>query len=120
MDQTVEAMYEHGLLRPVEPLDIGDGERVQLAMSTPVSAKAAARAPKQDRNSPHLAANSEPVLREVLKSYSIDDMIDHDFVAYARAHVAGLTRRPTLEEVREGLSSIKGSLSALIEAERGE
>ena len=90
MVQKVEAVYEHGVLRPLGPLDLKEAEQVTVSIS-----------------------NSS-------RHRSIDDMIAHDFVAYARAHVAKLDRIPTLEEVRRGLSSIEGSMSEFIIAERGE
>jgi len=47
-------------------------------------------------------------------------MIDHEFVAYARAKVAAMRDIPTLEEVQRQLSTIEGSMAEAIIAERGE
>ena len=89
MAQQVEAIYENGLLRPLQPLDLKESERVHLSVSP---------------------ENPDPN----------DDFVDHAMVAYARAHVAGLENIPTIEEVREMLSQVKGSMSEAIIAGRGE
>lgn len=36
MTQTTTAVYENGVLRPVQPLSLTDGETVQLTVSSPV------------------------------------------------------------------------------------
>ena len=89
MVQKIEAVFENGLLRPLQPLDLKEAEMVTISVTTP----------SRD---------------------ALDDMIDHEFVAYARAHVAGMKRRLTLEEVQQQLSAIQGSMSEFIIAERGE
>jgi predicted DNA-binding antitoxin AbrB/MazE fold protein len=35
MTQQVEAVYEHGVLRPLEPLTLAESQRVKLTISTP-------------------------------------------------------------------------------------
>ena len=45
---------------------------------------------------------------------------DFDAIERARAEVASLDRIPTIEEVREALSSIPGSLSETVISERGD
>ena len=32
MGKTIEAIYEDGVLRPVEPVELGEGERVQVTI----------------------------------------------------------------------------------------
>ena len=39
MIRNVEAVYEHGLLRPLEPLDLTESQRVQLTISELSSAR---------------------------------------------------------------------------------
>ena len=95
MVQIVEAIYENGVPRPLEPLDLKESERVRVSVS------------------PDLAGRPS-------RSAVIEGMIDHKLVAYARAKVAGLDHIPTLEEVRAGLSTIKGSMAEAVIAERGE
>lgn len=35
--QSVEAVYEHGVLRPLEPLTLAESQRVKLTISDPIS-----------------------------------------------------------------------------------
>ena len=78
----VEAIYERGLLRPLQPIVLAENEHVTLTINP------------------------------------VDDDIDHEFHAYARAEVAKLPKIPTLEEVRELLSSVPGSFADTIANER--
>jgi len=87
MIQNVEAVYEHGVLRPLEPLSLAESQRVKLTISD-VS-----------------GGRSQP---------------DLSLVARARAEVAATKTLPTIEEVRAALSSIPGSLSQDVIAERGD
>ena len=89
MVQQVEAIYENGVLRPLQPLQLKESERV------------------------HLSVSVEPL-------DPADDLIDHRMVEYARARVAAMDRVPTIQEVREGLSQIHGSMAECIISERGE
>ena len=47
-------------------------------------------------------------------------MVDHQFIAYARAEVAAMKDIPTLEDVQRQLSTLEGSMSEAILAERGD
>ena len=80
----IEAIYEGGILRPLQPVALAENEHVTLTI--------------------------DPV----------DDDIDYEFHAYARAEVAKLTKIPTLEEVRELLSTVPGSFADSISSEREE
>ncbi|MCI0333462.1 MAG: antitoxin family protein [Planctomycetes bacterium] len=83
MRQKIDAMYENGLLRPLEPLNLPDRERVSVTV----------------------------------ESAGVDDWIDRDAMEWARRE--GDPTIP-LEEVRQRLAKITGSLSDLVIAERGE
>ena len=89
MVQQVEAIYENGVLRPLQPLELKEAERVHVSVSP----------------SPSAIAD--------------DDTIDHALIAYANARVASLARIPSLEQVRASLSRIQGSMAETIIAERG-
>ena len=39
MDQQVDAVYEHGMLRPLEPLSLKESQRVRLTISEPVGGR---------------------------------------------------------------------------------
>ena len=85
MIQEVDAVYEHGVLRPLKPLTLVEQQRVKLTISDAAFAQR-----------------------------------DTIIVEQARAEVAKLKRIPTIEEVRAALSSIPGSLSDDVIAERGD
>ena len=89
MVQEVEAIYERGVLRPLQCLNLKDSERVRLS----------------------IASGS---------AQTLEALVDHTLLRYARSRSAGLARVPTIEEVRSGLSAIEGSLAELINQERGE
>jgi predicted DNA-binding antitoxin AbrB/MazE fold protein len=42
MTTQLEAIYEQGVLRPLQPLDLAEGTRVELILVAPVAAKLAA------------------------------------------------------------------------------
>ena len=48
------------------------------------------------------------------------DMLDHQFIEYARSEVAKMAAVPSIEEVRRRLAKIEGSMAECIIAERGE
>jgi predicted DNA-binding antitoxin AbrB/MazE fold protein len=48
------------------------------------------------------------------------DLLDHEFIAYARAEVATMGPIPSMEDVRHRLSKIEGSMAEFIIAERGD
>jgi predicted DNA-binding antitoxin AbrB/MazE fold protein len=87
MIQNVEAVYEHGVLRPLEPLSLAESQRVKLTISDVSSGR------------------SQP---------------DLGLVERARVEIADIKIPPTIEEVRSALSSIPGSLSQEVIAERGD
>ena len=84
MPQQVEAVYENGLLRPLEPLMLEEHQRVTV------------------------------VIEDASKDFP-NAWIDRDYRAELEASPEP---EPTLEAVREALSSISGSLSAAVRAER--
>ncbi len=89
MVQQVEAVYENGVLRPLQPLHLKEAEKVLVSISPgPADLRSAT--------------------------------LDHQFVAYARAEVAEMAKVPTLEDVQQQLSTIKGSMSEFIISERGD
>lgn len=90
MVEHVEAIYENGTLRPLGPVHLNESDRVLRAITKPSA------------------------------SASLEAMLDHDFIAYARAEVAKMGPIPTLEEVRQRLSKIEGSMAECIIAERGD
>jgi predicted DNA-binding antitoxin AbrB/MazE fold protein len=87
MKVCVEAIYENGVLRPLEPLSLAESQQVTVTIS------------EQD---------PERAYRNM------------EIVEMARRELAGLKRVPTIEEVRDALSAIPGSLSDDIIAERGD
>ncbi|MFN7937974.1 MAG: hypothetical protein U0R19_31885 [Bryobacteraceae bacterium] len=46
-------------------------------------------------------------------------LIDHALLEEVRAEVAKMQRHPTIDEVREALSSIEGNMSDVVMEERG-
>ena len=88
----LDAVYENGVLRPLEPLPFGEAQRVHITVSATQSSA----------------------------SKGLGQMIDQGLLAELRAEVAAMQHRPTIADVREALSSIKGSMSDLVIEERGE
>ena len=86
MIRQVQAVYEGGRLRPLEPLALTEHQ--------------------------HVIVTIEDVPKEPAELW-----IDCDYHA---ALDASVEREPTLEEVRGALSSISGSLSDAIRAERDD
>jgi predicted DNA-binding antitoxin AbrB/MazE fold protein len=85
MHQTVEAIYEDGVLRPLAKLSLRPKQRVRLQID----------------ESPD----------------SAEELEDEAFVSYCRAEG---DPNITLEEVRQALAVIPGSLTAACSAERDE
>lgn len=54
MTKHIEAIYEHGVLRPVTPLDLTEGERVELTLTISAVAKEQKLA-RRERNAKDLA-----------------------------------------------------------------
>ena len=90
MAQQVEAVYEHGILRPLQPLNLKEAARVMVSVS------------------------------EGSTYSDSDDMIDYTLLAYAKARTEALAKSGTLSEERTSLSQLEGSLAEFILAERGE
>ena len=84
MSLRVEAVYENGVLKPLEPVDLPESERVTLLIS---------RRPGRA-------------------------LLDQDLVERAKAEVAVMKHRPSIEEVRRALSKIPGSMVPDVIAER--
>ena len=90
MMQQVEAVYENGVLRPLQPLNLKEASKVVVSIS------------------------------EEALDPRMDDMIDYRLLAYARARTEARAKAGTLSEGRNSLSTMEGSLAELIIAERGE
>jgi predicted DNA-binding antitoxin AbrB/MazE fold protein len=90
MSQHVDAVFENGVFRPEQPLNIANGARVSLTVDS-------------HRSHPDDLAD-------------IEDLLDHEFMASCRQLAANA---PSLEETRQTLERFKGSLSGLISHERG-
>ena len=91
MNKSFQAIFESGVLKPLEPLPLKDRDVVTLIVA--------------GRN------GSPPVEDEW------DDIIDHDLVATAEAEAEG---EIPLEELRKRLSKIRGSMSDVVIEERGD
>jgi len=89
MPLQVNAVYENGVLRPLQPLDLKEHEHVI------VSVIKAAPAPKRS-------------------------CLDVEYIERIRKEQSASEAAPGLEEVRRRLTKIPGSMSAEINAERGD
>ena len=90
MIQRVDAIFENGVFRPEQPVQVSDGQRVSLSIETPV-------------DSPDDLSD-------------IADLLDHEFMESCKTSVA----LPGLSEARAILSKFKGSLAEYISEERSE
>ncbi len=86
----VDAIYEKGVLHPVEPLPLEEHQRVTIIVSD------------------NAALGSER------------SRLDSNFIEYAKREVAKMTPVPSLEEVQQRMSKIRGSIAQAISAEREE
>jgi predicted DNA-binding antitoxin AbrB/MazE fold protein len=91
MSQHVDAVFENGVFRPEQPVNIANGERVSLTVDS------------RGSRSDDLA--------------DIEDLLDREFMASCRQLAS---HAPSLEEARQILGRFKGSLSDLIAEERDE
>ena len=82
MTQQISAVFENGVLRPLEPLELEEQQHVRITIE-----------------------QGEPLA----------DLIDTEFEAWCARESKDA---PSLEEVREILSKVSGSLSDVIIAER--
>ena len=85
MAREIDAIYENGVLRPLEPLDLEEQQRVRITID-----------------------NGDPLA----------DLLDTEFMAWCARKGAGDV--PSIEEVRQMLSKIKGSMADVVIAERDE
>jgi predicted DNA-binding antitoxin AbrB/MazE fold protein len=85
MRREIQAIYEKGVLRPLEPLELEEQQRLRITID-----------------------NGDP----------LSDLLDTEFIEWcARKSEADV---PSIEEVRQILSKIKGSMAEVIIAEREE
>lgn len=91
MDKSFQAVYESGVLKPLESLPLNDREVVTLIVA--------------GRN------GSQPIEDEW------HDIIDHDAITTAEQDVEG---ELPLDELRRRLSKIQGSMSDIVISERGD
>jgi predicted DNA-binding antitoxin AbrB/MazE fold protein len=87
MRKTLQAIYENGVLRPLEPLGLQENQQVAIVVS------------------------ELPIAR------SEEEWLDVDYLQHAAREADD---RVSLEEVREALAKIPGSLTADFVAERDE
>jgi predicted DNA-binding antitoxin AbrB/MazE fold protein len=85
MAREIDAIYENGVLRPLEPLDLEEQQHVRITID-----------------------NGEPLA----------DLLDIEFMEWCARKAAGDVS--SIEEVRQLLSKIKGSMADVIIAERDE
>jgi|HubBroStandDraft_1064217.scaffolds.fasta_scaffold63138_1 predicted DNA-binding antitoxin AbrB/MazE fold protein len=83
MVQQVDAVYENGLLRPLEPLDLLDSQRVRITVTTPELCRSKRDMKLLERVRAEIAGTTEiPSLEEVQRMLSaIPDSLTRDFVA---------------------------------------
>ena len=89
MVRELDAIYENGLLRPLEPFALSESQRVRITISDGADT-------------------------------SVQRLMDHALLEEVRAEVARMQRHPTINEVREALSTIKGNMSDVVMEERGD
>ncbi|MBI4906839.1 MAG: antitoxin family protein [Acidobacteria bacterium] len=92
MIRELDAVYENGVLRPLEPLPLYEAQKV------------------------HITVSDFPVVT----TRPLERLIDQRLLAEVRAEVAVMQRHPAIDEVRAALSPIKGNMSEVVVEERGE
>ncbi len=90
MSQTIEAIYENGVFRPKEPVNVTNGERVSLIIAS--------------------KSNSADLT-------DVADLLDAEYMQTCCRESGDA---PSIEETRKTLNVFGGSLSDLICAEREE
>jgi predicted DNA-binding antitoxin AbrB/MazE fold protein len=91
MSQFIDAVFENGVFRPEQPVNIPNGQRVSLTIDLiPVGVDDLA---------------------------DIGDLLDVEFMESCRQRSVNA---PSLEEIRQTLGAFQGSLSNLIVEERDE
>jgi len=83
MVQQVDAVYENGLLRPLQPLDLLDSQRVRITVTTPEVGRSKRDLKLLERVRTEVAQMTEiPSLEDVQRMMSaIPDSLTRDFVA---------------------------------------
>lgn len=83
MVQQVEAVYENGVLRPLEPLDLLDSQRVRITVTTPEFGRSGRDMKLLERVRAEVAGMTDiPSLEEVQRILSaIPGSLTADFVA---------------------------------------
>jgi len=83
MVQQVDAVYENGLLRPLQPLDLLDSQRVRITVTTPEVGRSKRDLKLLERVRTEVAQMTEiPSLEDVQRMLSaIPDSLTRDFVA---------------------------------------
>ena len=85
MSKLIEAIYENGVLRPLEPLDLEEHQRVTIT----------------------IAEDGE----------GQEDLFDPEFTHWCAEQSRNA---PSLEEVRQAMSKIQGSMADVVITERDE
>ena len=85
MSKQIEAIYEHGVLRPLEPLDLDESQRVTITIADDGEGE--------------------------------EDLFDPAFTRWCAEQSRNA---PSLEEVRQALAKIRGSMADVVIAERDE
>ncbi len=98
MSNRVEAIYEGGVLHPLEPLPFAEHEHVAITVD---SLTASLTVPASQRD-------------------ETDADVDYAFMARCQQEVARMGYSRTLEETRRLLSHVPGSFADLIIEERGD
>jgi predicted DNA-binding antitoxin AbrB/MazE fold protein len=96
MSRIIRAIYENGMLRPLEPLDLAEQESVFVAIQ---------------RNGDRQVEPSES------KVELQEEWLDKDAIAYANLHA---DPNISLADVRQALSGIRDSLADAVSEQRGE
>ena len=91
MNKSFHAIFESGVLRPLEPLQLNDQDVVTLIVA---------------------GRNGCPPVED-----EWDDIIDHDAIATAKRESEGAL---PLEGLRKRLSKIRGSMSDVVIEDRGD
>lgn len=83
MRQQVEAVYEHGVLRPLEPLSLAESQRVRLTISDPTTGRSQLDLDLIERARAEVAAlETVPTIEEVRAALaSIPGSLSEDVIA---------------------------------------
>jgi predicted DNA-binding antitoxin AbrB/MazE fold protein len=83
VQQVVDAVYENGVLRPLEPLDLMDSQRVRITVATPEFGRSMRDMKLLERVRAEVAGMTDiPSLEEVQRMLSaIPGSLTEDFIA---------------------------------------